>query len=228
MKDATGSFLRFHPSTAVSDTAKAVAGRRTFLRMGLLTSAAAALAASPAFTELLRTVQASTPDLVHDTYSGLLAFIVPGPDAYSVAQGLSTPEAGGIETGVLDILITVIDESAPYLPQFSAILAGILNNLAQAVNRAVAGPFSAPFANLSFPEKVAVFQIMDGTEALKYLAGVLPAIVAFLCYSDAAVLDPATRTLTGQPVGWTISNYSGVADGRAEFRGYFGNRRTED
>jgi hypothetical protein len=228
MKDATGSLLRLHPSMAGSDTAKTVAGRRTFLRIGLLTSAAAALAASPAFTELLRTVQASTPDLVHDTYSGLLAFIVPGPDAYSVAQGLSTPEAGGIDTGVLDILITVIDESAPYLPQFSAILAGILNNLAQAVNPAAAGPFSSPFANLSFPEKVAVFQIMDGTEALKYLAGVLPAIVAFLCYSDAAVLDPATRTLTGQPVGWTISNYSGVADGRAEFRGYFGNRRTED
>jgi hypothetical protein len=34
-----------------------------------------------------------------------------------------------------------------------------------------------------------------------------------------------TRTLTQQPVGWTISNYSGTADGRDEFRGYLGHRR---
>jgi hypothetical protein len=228
MKEAIGSLPRPHPTVGVLGTAKSVAGRRTFLRIGLLTSAAAAIAASPTFIDLLRTVHASTPDVLHDTYGGLLAFIVPGPDAYSVAQGLTTSEPGGVDTGVLELLIAVVDESAPYLPQFSAMLAGILNNLAQAVNPVAAGSFSSPFANLSFPEKVAVFQIMDGTDALKYLAGVLPAIVAFLCYSDAAVLDPVTRTLTGQPVGWTISRYSGTADGRPEFRGYFGNRRNAD
>jgi hypothetical protein len=42
---------------------------------------------------------------------------------------------------------------------------------------------------------------------------------------DAGAFDPVTRTLTQQPVGWTISNYSGTADGRDEFRGYLGHRR---
>jgi hypothetical protein len=152
--------------------------------------------------------------------------VVPGPDPYSVAQRVSTAEPGGIDTGIIDVLIDTIDQSAPYLPQFSAIVAGILNNIAQGVHPGVTGAFSAPFACLAFPEKVAALQIMDGNEALKYLAGVLPAIVAFLCYSDAGGFDPATRSLTGTPVGWMLSNHSGTADGRDEFRGYFNSRRS--
>ena len=54
----------------------------------------------------------------------------------------------------------------------------------------------------------------------------LPAFVAYLCYSDAGAFDLTTRRLTGQPVGWTISHYSGVADGRDELRGYLGHRRS--
>jgi hypothetical protein len=33
--------------------------------------------------------------------------------------------------------------------------------------------------------------------------------------------DPATRSLTGIPLGWKLSRYQGVADGRDEFLGYF-------
>ena len=36
----------------------------------------------------------AAPDLVVDTFNGLVAFVVPGPDAYSVAQGESTTEPG--------------------------------------------------------------------------------------------------------------------------------------
>jgi hypothetical protein len=61
---------------------------------------------------------------------------------------------------------------------------------------------------------------------LKSLGGVLPLLVAAVCYSDAGTFDPATRSLTGTPVGWTISNYSGVSDGRDEFQGYFENKRS--
>jgi hypothetical protein len=66
---------------------------------------------------------------------------------------------------------------------------------------------------------------MDSTEPLKPLAGVLPPFVAFFCYSEAAVFDPVTRSLTGDPIAWQLSNYQGVADGRNEFLGYFENRR---
>jgi hypothetical protein len=97
--------------------------------------------------------------------------------------------------------------------------------VAQAVNPSASGNFSAPFANLSFLEKVAVFQALEGDPASRPLAGVLPQFVAFLVYSEAGVFDPNSRTLTGKPLGWTLSSYEGVADGRDEFKGYYQNRR---
>jgi hypothetical protein len=199
--------------------------RRAFLHSGLLTAAAVMVRGSPKLDNLIQAAEAASVDLVHDTLNGLLAFVVPGPDAYSVAQGVSTAEPGGVDAGVTGVLIASLDLSAPYLPHFSAMVAAILNDLAQAVNPAGGGAFLSPFGGLSFAEKVAVFQIMDGTVALKPLAGVLPLLVAALSYSDAGVFDPVTRSLTGQPVGWTMSSYTGVADGRDEFKGYFEHRR---
>jgi hypothetical protein len=53
---------------------------------------------------------------------------------------------------------------------------------------------------------------------------VLPALVAAFSYSEAGAFDPVTRSLAGSPVGWQISSYQGVADGRDELLGYFGRR----
>jgi hypothetical protein len=124
-----------------------------------------------------------------------------------------------------NVLIGTLDLSIPFLPQFSAVVAATLNQLAQLVNPSATSPFVSPFSNLTYAEKVGVLQIMDSTDSLKSLGGVLPAFVAFVCYFDAGTFDPGTRTITGTPVGWTISNYSGVSDGRDEFQGYFQNRR---
>jgi hypothetical protein len=205
-----------------------VDSRRRFLRVGVFTTAALAIANSPLIGTMAKTVDAATPDLVHDTLNGLLAFIVPGPDAYSQAQGATSGTPGGVDASVAEVLIPTLDLSVPFLPQFSAIVASILNNLAQLVNPSAGSPFASPFANLKYPEKVAVLQIMDSTDSLKSLGGVLPAFVAYLSFSDAGTFDRATRTLTGKPVGWAISNYSGVADGRNEFQGYFRNRHKSD
>ena len=207
------------PDSVTSE--KGTPTRRTFLYGSLLATAASVLCKSELLAEVTQSAQVADIDLVHDTLNGLIAFIVPGPDAYSQAQGVSTVELGGVDANVTEILIHTLDLSAPFLPKFSAAAAGILNDLAQKVNPAATASFASPFAKLSFHEKAAVFQIMDGTDLLKPLGGVLPAFVAYLCYSDAAVFDPATRTINGKPVGWTISNYSGVADGRNEFRGYY-------
>jgi len=209
-----------------ADETRASLHRRKFLRIGMLGAAAAAVATSSSFASWMARAQSSTPDLIADTYNGLLAFIVPGPDSYSVEQSVSPSEPGGLAAGVADLLIVTVDESVPYAPPFSAVVAALLNQLAEAVHPNGSGNFPAPFSNLLYPEKVAVLQIMDRTDALKPLSGILPAIVAFLCFSDAGTFDRATRTITAQPVGWDISNYSGVADGRAEFRGYFRNRQS--
>jgi hypothetical protein len=201
--------------------------RRSFLGNVALVAAASAILQARNFLGTrgwLEAAQSTIPDLVHDTFNGLLAFVVPGPDEYSLSQGVSTAEPGGIDANGANVLIATLDESMPFAPQFSATVATVLNGLAQAVNPSAAGPFSSPFARLSFAEKAAVFQIMDATESLKPLAGVLPALVAAFSYSEAGVFDPATRSLTGPPIGWQISDYQGVADGRDEFFGYFGKR----
>jgi hypothetical protein len=115
----------------------------------LLLSAAMALARA---TDLLtsrgwaQAAEVTTPDLLHDMFNGLLAFIVPGRDDYSVAQGVSTVEPGGVDIGVTDILIATLDETTPFLPQFSATVAGILNNIALVVNPSPGGTFLSPFA----------------------------------------------------------------------------------
>ena len=193
-----------------------------------LTSAAAALAqAVPpllAHGEWMRGAEPASADLLHDTYNGLLAFVVPGRDEYSRHQGVTTDAPGGVDSGAVDALIATIDESTPYVPEFSVLIAGILNSIALAINDAAAGPFVSPFARLSMGEKTMVFQFMDGDPAMKVIAGVLPAFVAFFVYSEAGVFDPATRSLTGEPLGWTLSKYQGVADGRNAFLGYFGGK----
>ena len=75
-----------------------------------------------------------------------------------------------------------------------------------------------------------VFELLEGgvipeLQPFAALAGVLPQFVAFLVYSEAGVFDPNTRRLTGPPLGWDLSNYEGVADGRDEFKGYYQDRR---
>jgi hypothetical protein len=192
-----------------------------------LASAAVSIAQAPVFASGGRwfaAAEAAPLDFVRDTFHGLLAFVVPGTDAYSQAQGVSTADPGGVDAGVTDALIATIDGSAPYIGNFSAVVATILNGLGEAVHPGVTGPFGSPFANLTYPEKTAVFQIMDNDGAFKVLAGVLPAFVAFFVYSEAGTFDPATRSLTATPLGWSLSNYQGVADGRDEFRGYLQGR----
>lgn len=197
--------------------------RRSFLWSMALAGAGAALFHSGGVPGRgwAQATGASSPDLVHHTFNGLLAFVVPGPDDYSIAQGVSTPEPGGVDAGATDVLIATLDGTVPFSPNFSATMAAVLNGVAQAVNPAAAGPFLSPFARLSFAEKAVVFQIMDATDSLKSLAGVLPAFVAFFCYSEAGAFDPSTRSLSGQPIGWQLSSYQGVAEGRDEFLGYF-------
>jgi len=165
-------------------------------------------------------------DLVHDTLNGLVAFVVPGPDSYSMHQGVSTPEPGGMAAEITDVLIGTLDGLQPAPPPFSAVVTTILNQVALAINPAATGPFSSPFARLSFQEKVAVFAYLEADPALAPLGGALPGLAAFHSYSEAGVFDAQTRTLTGRPIGWEISSYDGVADGRDEFKGYFQNRRS--
>jgi len=164
----------------------------------------------------------SPAEMIRDTVNGLIAFVVPGPDVYSVAQGASSDTPGGIDANVTDLLIDTLDKSRPF--PVAKLVAGVLNDVAKKVNPAAEGPFPSLFARLSYAEKAKVFEIIEGLDAFKFVAGLLPIVVARAAYSEAGVYDVATRTLTGRPLGWDVTHYEGVADGRDEFIGYLDDR----
>jgi heme-degrading monooxygenase HmoA len=200
-------------------------GARDLLH-GSLSSAMDAAPAGPAPASSSGTPAKET-DLVKDTLNGLIAFVVPGPDPYSAAQGMRTDEPGGIDAGILDLLIGVLNlsPSAPGEPPGSAKVAGLLNQIAGQINPSAAGSLISPFARLSFVEKTRVFQAIEANPQTLTLATLLAAI-AFLVYSEGSAFDAATRTIQGVPVGWRISSYDGTADGYNEFKGYYQNRQS--
>src|SRR5678809_437117 len=83
--------------------------RRNFIRTGLFTGSALALLNSRWASPLMKAAEAAAPDLLHETFNGLLAFIVPGPDAYSQAQAVTSPTPGGVDANVLEALIGTLD-----------------------------------------------------------------------------------------------------------------------
>lgn len=188
---------------------------------------------------LLEAAAAQSADVTTDTLSGLVAFILPGNDAYSLAQGQSFDGPGGIAAGTVKVLGTALDEFVPTttvaagdktLPASGGV-ATLLNGYATQVNpAATGGGFPSAFARLSFDEKAEVFRrfeaepAADGTE-LRFVAGILPGFVGFLAFSEAGVFDAVSRTVPTRPVGWAISGYSGPAEGHPEFRGYYRGHR---
>jgi hypothetical protein len=164
---------------------------------------------------------AAETDAVFDALNGVVAFVVPGPDAYSVAQGVSTLEPGGIDAGTTAALVATLDRLQPAPPPFPTLSAAVATILDGVAGQA----FGTPFAALTFAQKAAVFAGIEGDPALAPLAGALLPLVAFLAYSEAGVFDPAARGPSGQPVGWALTGYAGVADGHNDVKGYFRDRR---
>src|SRR5262245_54218119 len=126
--------------------------RRTFLtHAGHLARAAAILGpVTPSITRTSAMVPSmAEQNLLVDTMNAFVAFVVPGPDEYSVAQGVSTPEPGGIAAGATAFLIGALDLSAPFAPDFASTLAGILHDIARQVNPDASGPFPCPFRRLT-------------------------------------------------------------------------------
>jgi hypothetical protein len=210
--------------------------RRAFLqRAGLFGAAFAGfdLVALLDKKGLLATARAQSADLTVDTLSGLVAFVVPGDDQYSVAQGEKANGPGGIAAGGVEALISGLDRYVPVttlggnqsLPASGGV-AALLNEYATRVNPAAAGgAFPSQFARLSFEEKAKVFEMFEGDPTLegtevRFVAGILPGFCAFVSISEVGVRRP-DRKLSKRPVGWGIAKYGGPAEGHAELKGYY-------
>src|SRR2546423_3615020 len=217
--------------------------RRTFVAGAGATALASLLGALPdvlARRGLLAEAAAQSADYVTDTLSALVAFILPGNDEYSTHQGTSTSEPGGIAAGTVPVFIDNLDRFVPAAagPAQTTIPASggvstLLNNYALQVKPgASSGPFLSPFARLSFAEKAEVFKRFEADEGLsssvqefRFVSGILPGFVAFLAFSEAGVIDAATRQPKQRPVGWQLTNFGGPAEGHAELKGYYEGRR---
>lgn len=226
---------------------RAVPRREFILRTGQVLGAATALSQLPAVLGArgwLDEAQAQDADLTRDTLNGLVVFICPGPDEYSVAQGETSEEPGAIEASTTDNLILNLDNFLPAadvgapnddtLP-ISGAVANLLNAQAAQVNPAAAGgAFPSHFSRLSFAEKAQVFANIEATAGdddlsknLRFVGGILPGFTAFLVFGEWAVFDPETKKLTGRPVGWELAGYQpdGPVRGHNELKGYYQGRR---
>lgn len=226
-------------------------GRREFLaRAGVLGIGAVLLRVRDAAAAQgwLDEVAAQDLGLTRDTISGLIAFVVPGPDAYSIAQGQASATSGGIDAKGADNLIQNLDAfiPAPALGPFgqngtvpvSGAVASMLNAMAAQVDPVAAGgPFPSHFSRLSFASKAEVFRRLDATEGdddlartIRYVALAVLGLAAYSCYNDWHTFDPETRMLSGRPVGWELARYypgrTTPADGWPELRGYYKGRKT--
>lgn len=118
-------------------------GRRAFLVRSGLIGAAVALVDVPALLEPGQagaagpTLADLTPvfdALSTDTINGLIAFVVPGPDAYSVAQGMSDSAPGGLAADGTAFMLNALDNfypvpQEPLLLLVQALATGISSNL---------------------------------------------------------------------------------------------------
>jgi hypothetical protein len=186
----------------------------------------------------LEDAHAQSGDVVVETLSGLVAFILPGDDPYSEAQGTKTDEPGGIAAGTVPVFIRNLDAFVPVaipgagtttLPASGGV-AMLLNRYAVDVNPGAGGALS-PFAQLTFDEKAEVFKRFESDPAwddseFKFVSGILPGFVGFLAWSEAGVIDPETRKPEKRPVGWKLSKFDGPAEGHPEFRGYYRGHRS--
>ena len=200
-----------------------VSRRELLRRATVLVAGAAVLEHLPRALRVqgwLEEAQAAGPDVVRETMNALVAFIVPGRDAYSRLQGTKSKTPGGIEAGTASALIRTLDRFLPGPLPLSATAATILNEVAATVDPASRrGKFSSAFANLSFAKKTRVFATVEGLQtessgSIRFLVGNLPDLVAFIAYS--------------RPVGQRLTRYTGVADGHNELKGYWQGRKAAD
>lgn len=277
--------------------------RRQFLaRVGVLSAAAGLLGPTgwrlPGARAQVAEAAMVLKQLSRDTFNGLIAFVVPGSDVYSVAQGVMADGPGGIDAKATDFLLSAVDFFLPFPDHYVApivqamrqgsqefgfppesldvpaevarqldigleqifasddtvplalLFAMTFNFLATRVNPAAAsGSFLSPFARLTFEEKAAAWELFEKPDpdlvamfdaqlpepqtesvsgVLRFAAGALLEFAGFGTYSEYGAFDNQTRTLTGRPVGWDLSNFQRAVDGWDDFKGYWKGRKAAD
>lgn len=180
---------------------------------------------------------ASAATFLEDTFNGVASFVVPGNDRYSRHQRVATSRPGGVDAQAGRAVQETVDAAIPLVVGEGELaapgalgIALLLETLSLARNPlSIVGPFSSPFANLTFTKKRQVLQDLDNTpllnrSSIEFAANAVITLAALGAYSEVAQFDHRTKQLTGRPLGWDLSNYGGVSDGWPEFIGYYQDR----
>lgn len=127
--------------------------------------------------------------LATDTLNGLVAFVVPGPDAYSLAQGVSDTAPGGIDAGGAAFMLNALDNFYP-VPQQPLRL--LVQSLTTGLNTNLPQP-------PGLPPLLGLAEQLDGALAV-LLAGQGPVplslMVALLLNFLATLVQPAATNGT--------------------------------
>jgi hypothetical protein len=150
--------------------------------------ASLARAQDPA-ADLAKIAAAIMRALAHDTFAGLVAFTVPGNDAYSKAQKLTSPTPGGVDARAHEAIM----ESADYF-------VALPDNYAQAMAAAFATSVSEEPLPIKFLEELGLQfeqQAISLDRALQALLGNDGAIPLSLLFAltlnfEASIVNPAS------------------------------------
>ena len=118
-------------------------GRRQFLAQFGVLGAALLLRPADAAAAVLAEVpnDRAAADALHtlslDTYRGLAAWVVPGPDRYSRAQGETSPTPGGVEARAAEFLLYGLDR---YVPASDEMLRPVAQALITGTSATAPGP----------------------------------------------------------------------------------------
>jgi len=154
------------------------------------------------------------------------------------------------------VTIRLVDDAVRFILEndsdapLSLPVALLLNYVATVARPAsLNGAFLSPFARLSFTDKTRAMAMLETSQSnlvalldaqvpqplkasvsglLKFLGGALHEFAAFGVFGESPRFDPATRSLTGRPVGWQLTGFlpdNQTGDGWDDFLGYYQNRR---
>jgi hypothetical protein len=177
--------------------------RESILERAGLLGLSAALAELPSYLEaegLAERVRKASSRYVDDTLAGLVAFVLPGDDEFSVAQGESHPAPGGVSYGAVPLLHEAFDH---FGPRAAAGVAVLLNEYARDVDPAAG---RSAFARLQHGQKAEALRRFEADprlerSELRFLARILPGFVAFIAFSRAGVYAPSQHAVTRRVVG---------------------------
>ncbi len=107
------------PTPSGANARVGLSRRDLLLRAGVLGAGAAVAGLWPARSQALvpealeplleQIAEPALQLLARDTYAGLAVFAVPGPDRYSVAQGVTNPRPGGVEARAPELVMHTLD-----------------------------------------------------------------------------------------------------------------------